>query len=179
MDVVEREQCIFNVEVKDPGAPVDFFINGKKVSKSDERCEYQNLGDGKHQLVIHNIKMEDMGLVEAKTPSNRGDQVLTSSTAFDVTKGEDAPEIGDTGPVTGVAYKECAWKVPYKVTPPMPLLLSSYKSVLLASLSIYLLSCTRELSDGRNSNIRPKTTTGYPILEILVKTCPRQTCFSL
>lgn len=116
VDVVEREQYVFNVEVKDHGAPVDFFINGKKVSKSDSRCEYQNLGEGKHQLVIHNIKMEDMGTVEAKTPSNRGDQVLTSSTAFDVTKGEEAPEIGETGPVTGVAYKECNWKIPYKIT---------------------------------------------------------------
>ena len=45
----------------------------------------------------------------------RGDQMLTSSTAFDVTKGEDAPEIGATGPVTGIAYKDCSWKVPYKV----------------------------------------------------------------
>ena len=116
MDVVEREQCVFNVEVKDPGAPVDFYINGKKVSKSDSRCEYVNLGEGKHQLIMHHIKMEDMGTVEAKTPSNRGDQMLTSSTAFDVTKGEEAPEIGETGPVTGVAYKECNWKVPYKVS---------------------------------------------------------------
>ena len=30
-------------------------------------------------------------------------------------QGEEAPEIGATGPVTGVAYKECNWKVPYKV----------------------------------------------------------------
>ena len=52
---------------------------------------------------------------EAKTPSNRGDQLLTSSTAFDVTKGEEPPEIWNTGPVTGVAYKDCSWKVPYKV----------------------------------------------------------------
>ena len=33
VDVIEREKQVFNVEVKDPGAPVDFFINGKKVSK--------------------------------------------------------------------------------------------------------------------------------------------------
>ena len=115
VDVVEREKHVFNVEVKDPGAPVDFFINGKKVSKTDERCEYVNLGEGKHQLIIHHIKMEDLGTIEAKTPSNRGDQMLTSSTAFDVTKGEEAPEIGATGPVTGVAFKDCCWKVPYKV----------------------------------------------------------------
>ena len=68
---IEREEIIFNVEVKDPGAPVDFFINGKKVSRSDERCEYVNLGEGKHQLIIHHVKMEDLGTIEAKTPSNR------------------------------------------------------------------------------------------------------------
>ena len=85
--------------------------------------------------------MDDMGTIECKTPSNRGDNILVSATAFDVTKvrmeinlkimiivvlaftkkimiigqGEEAPEIGATGPVTGVAYKECNWKVPYKV----------------------------------------------------------------
>ena len=169
VDVVEREQVIFNVEVKDPGAPVDFFINGKKVSKSDERCEYQNLGEGKHQLVIHNIKMEDMGTVEAKTPSNRGDQVLTSSTAFDVTKGEEAPEIGDTGPVTGVAYKECSWKVPYKVN-------SSYfkqQTPLIGEKNPPRDICSSALENYQmdpNSNIRPMTSIGYPILEIHDKT---------
>ena len=71
VDVIEREKHVFNVEVKDPGAPVDFFINGKKVSRSDERCEYVNLGEGKHQLIIHHVKMEDLGTIEAKTPSNR------------------------------------------------------------------------------------------------------------
>jgi len=115
VDVVEREQVVFPVEVKDPGAPVDFYINGKKVSKNDNRCEYVNLGEGKHQLIIHKVQMDDMGTIECKTPSNRGDNILVSATAFDVTKGEEAPEIGATGPVTGVAYKECNWKVPYKV----------------------------------------------------------------
>ena len=71
VDVVERDKHVFNVEVKDPGAPVDFYINGNKVSKSDERCEYVNMGEGKHQLIIHHIKMEDMGNIEVKTPSNR------------------------------------------------------------------------------------------------------------
>ena len=77
-------QVVFPVEVKDPGAPVDFYINGKKariaitakigqslmvieiniwfihsllqVSKNDDRCEYVNLGEGKHQLIIHKVK---------------------------------------------------------------------------------------------------------------------------
>ena len=96
VDVVERESYTFAVEVKDPNAPVDFFLKGVRVGKGDSRCEYVNLGEGKHQLIIHSIRMEDMGLVEAKTPSNRGETLLTSATAFDVAKGEEAPEIGDT-----------------------------------------------------------------------------------
>ena len=38
------------MEVKDPGAPVDFFMNGQNVVA----------GEGRHQLVVHNIKMEDI-----------------------------------------------------------------------------------------------------------------------
>jgi hypothetical protein len=94
VDVVEREAYVFNVEVKDPTAPVDFFIKGVRVGHSDPRCQYVNLGEGKHQLILHSITMEDMGLVEVKTPSNRGDTLITSSAAFDVAKGEEAPEIG-------------------------------------------------------------------------------------
>ena len=112
---VEREECVLNVQVKDPGAPVDFYFKGQKISKSDMRCVYNNLGDGKHQLCVHGLKMEDMGLVEARTPSNRADGVVTSASTLDVAKGEERPEIGDTGPVTGIAYKDCNWNVPYKV----------------------------------------------------------------
>jgi hypothetical protein len=97
VDVVERESYTFSVEVKDPSAPVDFYFKGVKVERGDSRCEYVNLGEGKHQLIVHTIRMEDMGLVEAKTPSNRGDTLLTSAAAFDVAKGEEAPEIGING----------------------------------------------------------------------------------
>ena len=91
---VEREEIIFNVEVKDPSAPVDFFINGEPVDTSDGRIEVKNLGDGKHQLVLHKAKMEDMGNVTCKTPSNKGDEMLESKSNFTVIKGEEAPEIG-------------------------------------------------------------------------------------
>ena len=118
MDAVEREEATFAVEVKDPGAPVDFFMNGVKVSKDDPRCEYTNLGEGRHQLVVHNIKMEDGGSIEARTPSNRGEEMLTCSTTFDVAKGETAPKVGfpNPDPVTGIANKECNWKLPYQVS---------------------------------------------------------------
>ena len=51
--------------------------------------------------------MEDMGNVVAKTPSNKGDEVIESKSAFTVVKGEEAPKIGDVAPVSGVAKKQC------------------------------------------------------------------------
>ena len=90
---VEREEIVFNVQVKDPSAPVTFAINGEDVVPDGERVEVKDLGDGKHQLVIHNAKMEDMGNVVAKTPSNKGDEVVESKSAFTVVKGEEAPKM--------------------------------------------------------------------------------------
>jgi len=112
---VEREQIIFNVELKDPNAPADFFINGEPVDTSDSRVEVKNLGDGKHQLIINKAIMPDAGTVSCKTPSNVGDEVLESKSNFTVVKGEEAPEMGDCGPVTGVAQKQCNMTIPYKV----------------------------------------------------------------
>ena len=53
-------------QVKDPGAPVDFYFKGEKISKNDSRCVYSKLEDGKHQLSVHGLKMEDLGMVEAR-----------------------------------------------------------------------------------------------------------------
>ena len=114
-NVVERESATFTVQVKDPDAPVDFFIAGKKVTGSDDRVEVKKLENGKHQLIVHKIKMSDDGSIEARTPSNFGDQVLTSSCTFNVAKGEGAPTIGKVPPVTGIAKQGCNWNVPYEV----------------------------------------------------------------
>ena len=80
------------------------------------RLEVKNLGGGRHQLVLHKIKMCDHGTIEAKTPSNYGNEMLTTQCDFGVAKGETAPEIGNTGPVTGIANKDCNWDVPYSVS---------------------------------------------------------------
>ena len=37
------------------------------------------------------------------------------SISFNVAKGEEAPEMGDVPPVSGVAHRHCNWDVPYKV----------------------------------------------------------------
>merc|ERR1711962_1531751 len=112
---IEREQIIFNVELKDPNAPADFFINGEPVDTSDGRIEVKNLGDGKHQLVINKAQMGDAGTVTSKTPTNKGDEIAESKSNFSVIKGEEAPVMGDCGPVSGVAKKACAMTIPYKV----------------------------------------------------------------
>ena len=69
---------------------MDFFINGEQVVPDGERVEVKNLGDGKHQLVINKAEMGDQGTVSAKTPSNRGDEIIESKSNFTVTKGNKA-----------------------------------------------------------------------------------------
>ena len=74
VDVVEREALTFDVEVKDPDAPVDFYIAGEKVIPGqDDRVQVRDLGNGHHQLIVNHVKMGDGGTIEARTPSNYGD----------------------------------------------------------------------------------------------------------
>ena len=90
---------------------------------ADDRVEVKHLGNGKHQLVIHNLKMSDGPTIEARTPSNRGDE-LVSACKMNLLKGEDAPELGDLlpgecilgacGPVIGIAHKDCSWAIGYE-----------------------------------------------------------------
>jgi predicted phage tail protein len=40
---------------------------------------------------------------------------VESKSNFTVVKGEEAPEMGDCGPVTGIAQKQCNMTIPYKV----------------------------------------------------------------
>ncbi len=49
---IEREKIVFNVEVKDPNAPVEFFKNGEKIVPDGERVEIVNLGQGRHQVSV-------------------------------------------------------------------------------------------------------------------------------
>ena len=51
---IEREENTFTVQVKDPDAPVEFFIAGRKIQPGDdERVEVKNCDNGKHQLILH------------------------------------------------------------------------------------------------------------------------------
>ena len=67
---VEREEVMLYVEVKDPSAPVYFYINGKKVDEGEFRFEHTSSG-GKHELKIKKCELGDAGCLEARTPSNK------------------------------------------------------------------------------------------------------------
>ena len=68
--------------------------------------------------------MTDGPTIEAKTPSNRGDEIV-STCKMNLIKGEDAPQLGDLlpgectlgscGPVVGIAHKNCNWEIGYQV----------------------------------------------------------------
>ncbi len=68
---------LIDEKVKDPAAPVEFYINGDLVVSND-RVEVKDLGEGKRQLIINKAEMGDNGTVTAKTPSNRGNEVAYS-----------------------------------------------------------------------------------------------------
>lgn len=40
-EVVEREAASFTIEVKDPDAPVEFFIAGQKITGNDNRQVFE------------------------------------------------------------------------------------------------------------------------------------------
>ena len=79
---MEREPLTLSVQAKDPDAPVTFYLAGKKVTPDDGRCEVRNMGNGLHTLVVGNLKMSDLGTLEARTPSNRGEEVRFDTDSF-------------------------------------------------------------------------------------------------
>ena len=68
---VEREELALYVEVKDPKAPVQFYINGQKLDESSARIEHTN-NKGAHTLIIKRLELTDAGTCEARTPLNKG-----------------------------------------------------------------------------------------------------------
>ena len=117
---VEREDLALYVEVKDPGAPVTFFINGEEIDKNSSRFQQTSTGPGKHQLNIKHVELSDAGVLEVRTPLNKGDKVLSTATTLDVMMGERKPEmkkVGKTGNnmVEGIAGKECGFNIDFNV----------------------------------------------------------------
>ena len=117
---VEREDVVLYVEVKDPNAPVYFYLNGEEVDRNNPRFLQSSTAPGKHQLVIKHLELTDNGTVEVRTPLNKGDKNLSSSVTLDVMMGERKPEMNKVGKsgnnlVEGIAGKTCNFDVNFKV----------------------------------------------------------------
>ena len=142
---VEREEVALYVEVKDPDAPVHFYINGKKLDEDSARYEHTNR-KGAHTFIIKKLELGDAGTVEARTPLNKGEKTLISSTTLDVMMGERKPTIGKVGThgrVEGVAGKHCQFDVDFNV-----------EGKKQSELNIKILGNDgRELKDGQDVNI--------------------------
>ena len=61
---VEREDVTLYVEVKDPDAPVYFYVNGKKLDDSNLRFEHTN-NKGAHTFLIKKTELTEAGTLEA------------------------------------------------------------------------------------------------------------------
>ena len=64
-------QVAVYVTVKDPDAPVYFYINDKKLDESSFRYTHTN-NKGEHTLIIKKLELTDAGTLEVKTPLNKG-----------------------------------------------------------------------------------------------------------
>ena len=151
-EVVERESAEFIVELRDPTAPVEFFINGMSAECMGDRMEVENLGGGKHKLKVKKWAMSDDGEIEMRTPSNRDGGTLTSTMSLGVIKGECVPTLGDVyqgntclgecGPVVGIAHDDASWNIPYKC-----------EGVQQSPLEVVVIKDGRELVIGKDINV--------------------------
>ena len=96
---------------------------GKEQSQEDSvddflsRYEHRN-EKGHHTLVIKKLELTDAGTCEARTPLNKGDSVLVSSTVLDVMMGERKPtlsKVGKGNKIEGLAGKHCQFDVAFNV----------------------------------------------------------------
>lgn len=110
-EVIERENLEFDVIIRDPKAPIFISSNGE----NNERFQVNQKTEGKFAVKINKAQMSDEGFIEISTPSNRADIQLFSKCSLTVIKGEEAPEFGDCGPVTGIANENCSWNLNYSV----------------------------------------------------------------
>ena len=114
MTVLEREEVSFQIQLRDPNAPVNLILNQQHVVSEDSRLMSKNLGEGSHMVILKGVEMTDFKL-EIQTPSNRDGKTLSSESNMTVIKGEEVPELGECGPVFGIADQHCNWTLPYAV----------------------------------------------------------------
>ncbi|KAJ6635132.1 Titin [Pseudolycoriella hygida] len=105
---VEREKVIFEIELEDDKATVEWKLKGKSI-KSSDRVEIKNLGGGKHQLVFNSLKLSDAGEITAKSGE------LSSTCKLTVEKGETKPQINAPNEFEGTVGAPLVLEVPFKI----------------------------------------------------------------
>ncbi|GAU87381.1 hypothetical protein RvY_00244-2 [Ramazzottius varieornatus] len=106
--LLTKETANFEVEFKDPKAPVHWFKDGVEI-KPDARMEVKSTR-GLHILTIKDLKIEDAGRYEARVGA------LTSGCKLKVEEGETAPKINMAKTrMTAQVGQAHEFKVPYKV----------------------------------------------------------------
>ncbi|XP_037026623.1 twitchin-like isoform X3 [Bradysia coprophila] len=105
---VEREKIVFDIELEDDKAPVEWKLNGKPI-KASKRIEIKNLGGGKHQLVINDLKLADAGEITVESGK------LKSSCKLTVEKGETKPQFKAPKDIEGSVAAPIVFEVPYKI----------------------------------------------------------------
>ena len=64
--VVEDETAVFELGVEEDDAPVKWFKDGKEIIPDGKRIQIVSEGK-KRKLIIKNCKIEDAGMITAKT----------------------------------------------------------------------------------------------------------------
>ena len=65
-NVVEDETAVFDLGVEEDDAPVKWFKDGKEIIPDGKRIQIVSEGK-KRKLIIKNCKLEDAGMITAKT----------------------------------------------------------------------------------------------------------------
>lgn len=109
-DMIERDKIVFEIELQDQTATAEWFLNGEQLKDGND-FELKNLGGGKHQLIIKNVKMSHIGDLECKS----GD--LSSKCKLNVLKGESGPIVDAPDTVEASIEKGGPFEIiiPYRI----------------------------------------------------------------
>lgn len=103
----EKQPATFEVELVDPNAPLQWFINGKEVTEGDN-YEIQKNG-AVHRLIIKEAATAHEGEIKAVCGN------LETACQLSVGEGEKPPSIKPEEPIEGPVTKPLVFEVPYTI----------------------------------------------------------------
>merc|ERR1719154_289266 len=110
--VFERTDAVFEIEITDPKATVEFYHRGTKVTQC-ETTIVENVGKGVFRLTFKNCTIEeDEGEIKAVSGS------IECTCQLTVGEGEKPPVIKPNEPIEGPVTRPLTFEVPYTVPGP-------------------------------------------------------------